>query len=59
MADFERSLKLLKNAKETITVHPHLALPHQGGGNIVVISVPPPPVEGLGGVYCYKKQYTR
>jgi len=49
MADYERSLKLLRNAKETITAHPHLNLP---------LSPPPegdrgrtfsPSVRGTGG----------
>jgi len=39
-----------------VTVHPHLALPRQGEGNMVVISVPRPWWEGLGeGVYCYQR----
>ena len=67
IADYERSLKLLKNAKETITVHPPpLPSPIKGrkySGN----KCSPPPVGGVRacpvpdtgeGVYCYKKQYT-
>ena len=60
MADFERSLKLLKNAKETITVHPHPCPPPSRGRKYSGNKCSPPPVGGVReGVYCYKKQYTR
>ena len=60
MADYKRSLELLKNAKETITVHPHPCPPPSRGRKYSGNKCSPPPVGGVrGGVYCYKKQYTR
>ncbi len=58
MADYERSLKLLKHAKETITAHPHLNLPPPpfspsvrgtGGGIQWDDECSPPPVGGVRG----------
>ena len=48
MADYERSLELLKNAKETITVHPHPCPPPSRGRKYSGNKCPRPWWGGLG-----------
>ena len=47
MADYERSLELLNNAKETITVHPHPCPPPSRGRKYSGNKCSPPPVGGV------------
>ena len=47
MADYKRSLKLLKHAKETITVHPHPCPPPSRGRKYSGNKCSPPLVGGL------------